>query len=55
VGHVGAHALVDADRAAFGELHAGVLEAEVLDVGREADGHEHAATSSEPGSPLEPV
>src|SRR5690606_37097706 len=38
---VGAHDVVDRDGAALGELDAGVLEAEALDVGGEADGHEH--------------
>ena len=35
----GVHEVVDLDRAAIGELHAGVLEPEALDVRREADRH----------------
>src|SRR5690606_13557074 len=42
VRHRGAHVVVDVDGAALGELHAGRVEAEALDVRREADGHQNA-------------
>ena len=48
---VGAHVVVDVDRAAVGELDAGVLQAEALDAGTEADGHEDLVHGDRLGLP----
>ena len=43
VRHIGAHVVVDRDRAALGKRNARVLETEAGDLGCEADRHEHLA------------